>query len=201
MLRQNIGVFLNTLQDPDLNVRRASLVLFNSVVHNKLFLLDDLLNSTVPLIYNETKVNVSIFTPKKSKFSFFNIFKETLIQEVQMGPFKHTVDEGLDLRKAAFECMYTLLNKCIDVIDVYQFLNHVEAGLKDHYDIKVLTYLIVERLAQLRPKEVLQGNSFLVCISFAIIFINNNFRNGQYNSTIVCYMHNESQFKICTTRI
>ncbi len=54
-----------------------------------------------------------------------------------MGPFKHTVDDGLDLRKAAFECMYTLLDSCLDRIDIFTFLNHVEDGLKDHYDIKV----------------------------------------------------------------
>ena len=54
-----------------------------------------------------------------------------------MGPFKHTVDDGLDLRKAAFECMYTLLETCLDRLDVFEFLNHVEDGLRDHYDIKV----------------------------------------------------------------
>lgn len=57
--------------------------------------------------------------------------------KVEMGPFKHTVDDGLDLRKAAFECMYTLLDSCLDRIDIFTFLNHVEDGLKDHYDIKV----------------------------------------------------------------
>lgn len=57
--------------------------------------------------------------------------------QVEMGPFKHTVDDGLDLRKAAFECMYTLLDSCLDRIDIFTFLNHVEDGLKDHYDIKV----------------------------------------------------------------
>ena len=47
---------------------------------------------------------------------------------------------GLDLRKAAFECMYTLLEKCIDRLDIFEFLSHVQDGLKDHYDIKVKIY-------------------------------------------------------------
>ena len=58
-----------------------------------------------------------------------------------MGPFKHTVDDGLDLRKAAFECMYTLLETCLDRLDIFEFLNHVEDGLRDHYDIKVCSSL------------------------------------------------------------
>lgn len=73
-----------------------------------------------------------------------------------MGPFKHTVDDGLDIRKAAFECMYTLLDTCLDRIDIFEFLNHLEKGLKDHYDIKMLTYLMVTRLSQLAPSAVLQ---------------------------------------------
>ena len=72
-------------------------------------------------------VNLSLlFSPQKE-----------LIREVEMGPFKHTVDDGLDLRKAAFECMYTLLETCLNRLDIFEFLNHVEDGLKDHYDIKV----------------------------------------------------------------
>ena len=63
--------------------------------------------------------------------------QKELIREVEMGPFKHTVDDGLDLRKAAFECMYTLMETCLDQLDVFQFLSHIEDGLKDHYDIRV----------------------------------------------------------------
>ena len=33
--------------------------------------------------------------------------------------------------------MYTLLDSCLDRLDIFEFLNHVEDGLKDHYDIKV----------------------------------------------------------------
>lgn len=77
-----------------------------------------------------------------------------------MGPFKHSVDDGLDLRKAAFECMYTLLGTCLDRLDVFEFLRHVEDGLRDHYDIKMLTYLMCARLAQLCPTVVLQSKFF-----------------------------------------
>ncbi|EMP30201.1 Cullin-associated NEDD8-dissociated protein 1, partial [Chelonia mydas] len=119
LLKNCIGDFLKTLEDPDLNVRRVALVTFNSAAHNKPSLIRDLLDTVLPHLYNETKV------------------RKELIREVEMGPFKHTVDDGLDIRKAAFECMYTLLDSCLDRLDIFEFLNHVEDGLKDHYDIKV----------------------------------------------------------------
>lgn len=149
LLRHCIGEFLNALQDPDLNVRRVALVAFNSAAHNKPSLIRDLLDTILPQLYNETNV------------------KRDLIREVEMGPFKHTVDDGLDIRKAAFECMYTLLDSCLDKIDIFEFINHVESGLKDHYDIKMLTYLMVARLSQICPGFVLQSKfiifAFLFC--------------------------------------
>ncbi|GIY90141.1 cullin-associated NEDD8-dissociated protein 1 [Caerostris darwini] len=144
LLRGCIGDFLKTLKDPDLNVRRVALVAFNSAAHNKPSLIRDLLDTTLPELYNETKV------------------RKELIREVEMGPFKHTVDDGLDIRKAAFECMYTLLDSCLDRLDIFQFLNHVEDGLRDHYDIKMLTYLMLVRLALLCPSAVLQRIERLV---------------------------------------
>lgn len=144
LLRQCIGQFLSTLQDPDLNVRRVALVAFNSAAHNKPSLVRDLLDTVLPHLYSETQI------------------RKELIREVEMGPFKHRVDDGLDIRKAAFECMYTLLDACLERLDVFEFLNHLEHGLKDHYDIKMLTYLMVARLAQLCPTAVLQRLERLV---------------------------------------
>ncbi|XP_058803044.1 cullin-associated NEDD8-dissociated protein 1 [Phymastichus coffea] len=144
MLKQCMGNFLLTMEDPDLNVRRVALVAFNSAAHNKPILVRDLLDQVLPHLYAETKI------------------KKELIREVEMGPFKHTVDDGLDLRKAAFECMYTLLDTCLDRLNVFEFLNNVENGLKDHYDIKMLTYLMTARLAQLCPTAVLQRLERLV---------------------------------------
>jgi len=144
LLRAEIGHFLTTLRDPDLNVRRVALVAFNSAAHNKPSLIRDLLKDVLPQLYNETQK------------------RKELIREVEMGPFKHEVDDGLDLRKAAFECMYTLLDTCVDRLDIFEFLSHVQDGLKDHYDIKMLTYLMVARVSQLCPGAVLQKLDRLV---------------------------------------
>ena len=57
------------------------------------------------------------------------VFLPPSFLQVEMGPFKHTVDDGLDVRKAAFECMYSLLESCLGQLDVCEFLNHVEDGL------------------------------------------------------------------------
>jgi len=144
LLRTEIGHFLATLKDPDLNVRRVALVAFNSAAHNKPSLIRDLLRDMLPQLYNET------------------VKRKELIREVEMGPFKHEVDDGLDLRKAAFECMYTLLETCVDRLDIFEFLSRVQDGLKDHYDIKMLTYLMVARVSQLCPGAVLQKLDKLV---------------------------------------
>ena len=81
LLRANMTHFLAALHDKDLNVRRVALVAFNSAAHNKPSLIRDLLHNTLPHLYSETKV------------------RKELIREVEMGPFKHTVDDGLDIRK------------------------------------------------------------------------------------------------------
>lgn len=139
LLRQCIGQFLSTLTDPEPAVRRVALVTFNSAVHNKPMLVRDLLPTLLPQLYEETKI------------------KQNLIREVEMGPFKHTVDDGLDIRKSAFECMYTLIEQGLDRVDINPFLEHVQAGLKDHYDIKMLSYLMTARLASFCPNAVLQS--------------------------------------------
>ncbi|XP_053530044.1 cullin-associated NEDD8-dissociated protein 2 [Ictalurus punctatus] len=144
LLKECIGDFLKTIQDTDLNVRRVALVMFNSAAHNKPGLIRGLLTTVLPNLYKETQI------------------RKELIREVEMGPFKHTVDDGLDVRKAAFECMYTLLDNCLEYLDIFEFLNHVEEGLKDHYDIRMLTFIMLARLASLCQSAVVQRLDRLV---------------------------------------
>ncbi|KAL0093191.1 TATA binding protein interacting protein [Phycomyces blakesleeanus] len=144
LLKPILSQFLILLQDPDLNVRRLALLAINSAVHRKPYLIRDVLGQLIPLLYEET------------------VIKEELIHTVEMGPFKHKVDDGLEIRKAAYECMYTLLGTCLDKIDVHGFLDRVRAGLEDQHEIKMLGYLMLIRLSKIAIRAVTQKLDDLV---------------------------------------
>jgi cullin-associated NEDD8-dissociated protein 1 len=73
-------------------VRRLALFSFNSAARTKPHLVRDHLVVLLPNLYKETFVN------------------PLLIRTVQMGPWTHKVDDGLETRKIAYETMYTLVS-------------------------------------------------------------------------------------------
>lgn len=81
---------------------------------------------------------------------------------MDLGPFKHKVDDGLEIRKAAYECLYSLLDSCLDRISVPALITNLVDGLKDHYDIKMLCHLIIIRLSTLAAPALLEGLDQLV---------------------------------------
>jgi cullin-associated NEDD8-dissociated protein 1 len=139
LLLPRIGDFLDLLSDKELNVRRVTLLTFNYGAHNKPSLIREVLPRYMPIVYGEAKV------------------KPELIREVDLGPFKHKVDDGLEIRKAAFECMYTLLDSSLDRLDIAAFIASIGEGLKDHYDIKMLCHLMLIRLATYAPAALAEG--------------------------------------------
>ncbi|KAL7982618.1 hypothetical protein Chor_010216 [Crotalus horridus] len=143
LLKNCIGDFLKTLEDPDLNVRRVALVTFNSAAHNKPSLIRDLLDTVLPHLYNETKV------------------RKELIREVEMGPFKHTVDDGLDIRKAAFECMTKCKQSSTDLAGSSLCTNGISTSMY-LLAMEMLTFLMLVRLSTLCPSAVLQRLDRLV---------------------------------------
>lgn len=70
------------------------------------------------------------------------------IRTVDLGPFKHRIDDGLELRKAAFECLDILLTALPHVLQQQpDFLAALESGLKDHQDVKAPAHLMLVKLA------------------------------------------------------
>ena len=76
-----VPLLTNMLADSDLGNHRLALTTLNSAIHNKMNLLLPHLDELLPAVFGDTRI------------------KPELIREVQMGPFKHKVDDGLDLRK------------------------------------------------------------------------------------------------------
>jgi cullin-associated NEDD8-dissociated protein 1 len=77
----------------------------------------------------------------------------SLIREVDLGPFKHRIDDGLDLRKAAYECLDGLLDRPATraALDAPASLARLEAGLADHPDVKLPCQLLLVKLAAAAP--------------------------------------------------
>lgn len=150
-LKSDIGHFLKLLnkdaQNPELNVnvRRAAVLLLNSAAHNKPALIRDTLHKYLNNLYQEC------------------IFEEKLIKIVKLGPFNHKIDQGLELRKSAFECLDTILDALKDSIDGTKFVAQLPLGLSDpDSDIKQLTHLIISKLASVFPEELAQQSNTLL---------------------------------------
>ncbi len=72
-----------------------------------------------------------------------------------MGPFQIVTDDGLDLRKNAYETMYQLLDSLWSRLSLDEYLDRVIAGLSDPDDgIKTLCYLMIIKLVELREPAV-----------------------------------------------
>lgn len=90
-----VPLLVNMLSDRDLENHRLALTTLNSAIHNKMDIILPHFNELLPAVFGDTQI------------------KPELIREVQMGPFKHRVDDGLELRKVSNTdllcCMHILI--------------------------------------------------------------------------------------------
>nr|POF13630.1 cullin-associated nedd8-dissociated protein 1, c-terminal part [Quercus suber] len=137
-LTSNIIPMLSTmLGDSDLDNQRLSLSTLNSALQNKPDLVLPHLTEVLPYAMAATAI------------------RPELIREVQMGPFKHKVDDGLELRKSAYETLYALLDSSASrqKLDVSAFYDRIVAGIADEHEIKLLCCLVLSKLISLAPDE------------------------------------------------
>ncbi|KAF4635856.1 hypothetical protein G7Y89_g2236 [Cudoniella acicularis] len=123
------------LGDKELENRRLALTTLNSAAHNKPDLIIPNLGLLLPLVMKES------------------VIKPELIREVMMGPFKHKVDDGLEVRKSAYETLYSLMETAFSRINILDFYDRVIAGLQDEHDIRALCNLMLTKLVVLDPEE------------------------------------------------
>ncbi len=76
-----VPVLKTALSDKEMEIRRLAMTALNSAANNKPELILGHLNELLPFIMEESKP------------------KPELVREVMMGPFKHLVDDGLEVRK------------------------------------------------------------------------------------------------------
>ncbi|PFH60999.1 hypothetical protein XA68_18417 [Ophiocordyceps unilateralis] len=132
------GMLLVMLQDSDMEIRRLAMSTLNSAVHNKPDLMLPHLGRLVPYVLSESVV------------------KQELVKEVMLGPFKHTVDDGLEVRKSAYETLYALMETAFTRISIVDLYDRVVAGLKDDNDIRQLCNLMVTKLMTLDADETMR---------------------------------------------
>ena len=130
-----VPLLTTMLGDKDLGNHRLALTTLNSAIHNKMALLLPHLGELLPAVFGDTHI------------------KPELIREVQMGPFKHKVDDGLDLRKSAYETLYASLDTSFARSHMGELFDRVIAGVEDEQDIRAISNLMTARLVSIAPAE------------------------------------------------
>lgn len=116
--------FLKQLDQNELIVRNAALLMVYSAVHH----MPQLVAS-----FMQDLIMPSLFAAAELK----------LTRVVDLGPFKHTVDDALPLRKSAMSIFATCLEKLPESLDIAAFMPVLARALCDLEDVQLKAYQIV----------------------------------------------------------
>lgn len=147
---------IQLIKQPDLTIKRNCLESLGQIVFNNFLkgLLTEKVDDLVHIALLETPI------------------KKDLIVTVDLGPFKHTVDNGAPIRKASF-------NLLENVCDKYQFnqssvVDAVINGFQDtSEDVQVLCLSLMNKLLHICPMIVLSKLDLIV-EKFQVIYQKNS---------------------------
>ncbi|RLN98459.1 hypothetical protein BBJ28_00019453 [Nothophytophthora sp. Chile5] len=139
----HVDPFLAALEDDDLHVRRAALLVLNTAAHHHShYLIPYVRERIFPVLLKTTEIKLE--------------------RVVDLGPFKHKVDDGLPLRKAAYSCIDTLIETLPQQLDITLFFPHLQLGLRDQDDIQMLSHQILVKICLVQPGSVVGALDLLV---------------------------------------
>ncbi|TIA97737.1 hypothetical protein E3P96_03330 [Wallemia ichthyophaga] len=137
------STFTALLAQQNLEVIRITLSTINSAARHKPQLISE---GVINNLLTQTTVNTQ------------------LVRQITLGPFKETIDDGLPIRKTAFECLYTMSNHS-ELVSARDLIEQVKKGLGDVDEIKILSYLILNRLVSVCGDLLSESlNDILPCL-------------------------------------
>lgn len=144
------------IADADINIRKAVITSLTTIAYN----LPKLFKDANPKFYDYIKENLKIVA--------------SLIKEVELGPFKHKVDDGLPLRTSAYSFVETSVESLLPLhnIDAGLYNDAILGGLgidlmfvlflflfqildENNDDILIICFHIIQKLCLINPYIIL----------------------------------------------
>jgi cullin-associated NEDD8-dissociated protein 1 len=146
-LAKYMPVFIEMLQCEELHVLNAALLMVYSVVHHMPQAISGHFQQSV--------------TP-----ALFKVSDLKLERKVDLGPFTHTVDDALPLRKAALSIFASSLDNLSGTMDIALFIPLLTKALADAEDIQLHAHQIVITMCTRHPSYLVSSiDSFVEPLS------------------------------------
>jgi cullin-associated NEDD8-dissociated protein 1 len=127
--------FVKLLQQESISVRNASLLMVYSAVHHMPQVVQGLFQESImPSLYEVAKLKME--------------------RKVDLGPFTHTVDDALPLRKAALSIFATCMENIPNSLDISDFMPILAHAMGDAEDIQLHAHQILISMCSRQPSHV-----------------------------------------------
>jgi len=133
-----VAQFLVGLKDENLSVLEMALKLVTTSLHHNYRLCKGLLASDILPVVHECS-------------------RRKIIREIDLGPFKHKIDDGLVIRKEVSKIYSTLLEHCPHHLDLPTFFPILAYMLGDDEDVRLTSHAILTALAKSNGSEVVSS--------------------------------------------
>ena len=138
VLLSHMPTFVQLVKKEELHVRQAALMMVCSAVHHMPQVVSSLFKDTI----SPTLLEVSTLKMQRT---------------VDLGPFKHKVDDALPLRKAGLSVYTACLEKMPTAIEISEFMPVLAAALADVEDIQLQAHQLLMSMCTRYPIHVISS--------------------------------------------